>query len=354
MGLVLAKARLDRGPGKADNRTTIHTHPFPMTTQAQQPQTPGALLSLGSINADFQMCTERRPEISETLLAHRFMRLGGGKAANVAYFARKLGVDARLFAHVGDDDLAEQALSPLRDLGVDLSGTRKVAGQDTGFAMIAVPPDGKKGIVMAANANAAWSNTDAAAVAQSVRDAPPGSVLVVDCEIPVFVLEQALGAARQRGIKVILDPSPADQVTDALLALTDIVTPNSVEAKSMTGIACEDVKSAVRAGQRLRERGAAAACIKLPDGGCVLVAHALTCHVGSVPVHVVDTTGAGDAFASAFAVAILRQRSYSEAACFAAAAAHIAVTAYGSQPSYPTEEVIERMQQHLHVATDVE
>jgi ribokinase len=316
--------------------------------------TRGQILSLGSINADFQVRTERRPEISETMVAHQFSRQSGGKAANVAFLASKLGVDARLFGQVGDDDLARQALGSLRGLGVDLSGVKQVPGKSTGVAMITVPPDGKKGIVMAPNANEAWSDEDSDRVALALRNAPPGSVLVADCEIAVSALEQAMQAARQCGLKVILDPSPADRVTDTLLALTDIVVPNSGEAQSMTGIECRDPKSAIRAANRLRERGAAAACIKLPDGGCVLVDGARIAHIASVPVDVVDTTGAGDAFAGAFAVAVLEQRPYIGAMRFAVAASHLAVTGYGSQPAYPSREQIEQMEQRLDVNTDVE
>lgn len=173
----------------------------------------------------------------------------------MAFFARKLGVDTRLFAHAGDDDLPEQALAPLRSIGVDLSGVSKVAGRKTGVAMIMVQPDGKKVTVMAANTNKAWSDEGARQVAQAVGTAPHGSVLVADCEIALPVLEQALHAARQRGMKTILDPSPPECVTGAMLALIDIVVPNSSEAKSLTGEECRNVTSAIIAGSRLRSRG---------------------------------------------------------------------------------------------------
>lgn len=313
-----------------------------MKTQAQ-------ILSLGSVNADFQVRTDRRPASSETLLATEFIRLSGGKAANVAFLARRLGIEARLFAHVGDDDLAEQALQPLREIGVDLAGVQHVAGMATGVAMISVPPDGKKGIVMAANANQAWSAQDAGEIASAVREAAPGSVLVTDCEIAAFAVEQAMRAARQAGLKVLLDPSPADRVDDALLALTDFVLPNAGEAESMTGIACNDAASAIEAGKRLLQRGAAAACVKLHDGGCVLVTADEAVHIPPVPVTVVDTTGAGDAFAGAMAVAVLERRAPAEAARFAVAASHLAVTAYGSQPAYPSRDDIERMQERLRI-----
>ena len=313
----------------------------------------GLILSLGSVNADFQVRVERLPEVSETLIAHDFARFGGGKAANVAVFARKLGAQVRLFGHVGDDDLAAQAIQPLRDIGVDLSDVKMVAGQPTGMAMVTVPPDGKKGIVFAANANDTWTDDDAEQTARAVAEAAPGSVLVVDCEVPVFVLERAAQSARQRGITVLLDPSPADRVTDSLLRLIDIVLPNSSEAKRLTGIECRDVQSAIHAGDCLLERGAGTACIKLGDGGCVLVDKEQTVRVAPVPVTVVDTTGAGDAFAGAMAVAVLEQRSHADAVRLAVAASHIAVTGYGAQSSYPTRDEFESMLHRLDVHTEV-
>lgn len=310
------------------------------------------LLSLGSINADFQVRVERRPEISETLVATGFLRLGGGKAANVAFLARKLGIDARLFGQVGDDDLAEQALRPLRAAGVALAGVGHAAGCATGFAMITVPPDGRKGIVLAPNANLRWCAEDIARVLEALRAAAPGSVLVADCEVAPQAARQALETARACGLAVLLDPSPARQVDDALLALADVAVPNAGEAHALTGIECRDAPSALRAAARLRERGARAACVKLPGGGCVLDDGERRLQVAPPQVAVVDTTGAGDAFAAAFAVALLERRSHDDAARFAVAASSLAVTGYGSQPAYPSRTRIEQLARQLRCADD--
>jgi ribokinase len=215
-----------------------------------------------------------------------------------------------------------------------------------------VPPDGKKGIVMAANANNAWSDTDADAVVQAVHAAAPDSVLVTNCEIPLPVVEKAMRAARQKGFKTILDPSPAGRVNDALLGLADAITPNASEAKTLTGIECKDLSSAVHAANNLRERGASMVCIKMHDGGCVLVEENQTIHVAAAPVQVIDTTGAGDAFAGALAVGLLEQRAYADALRFAVAASHVAVTGYGSQPAYPARSDVEKMEKHLKLNAD--
>lgn len=316
----------------------------------------GTIISLGSVNADFQVRVPHRPEISETLLAHDFVRLSGGKAANVAYLAKRLGVRAMLIAHVGDDALREQALRPLEEVGVDLTHVRTVSGSPTGVSMITVPPNGKKGIVLAGNANLEWAEADLADVRLAIESAPPGSVLVVDYEVPPSVVEQAVETARERGFPVVLDPSPADRVVQELLKKVDYLVPNAGEAEGLTGVPVESVDNAIAVGRLLLERGVGHAGMKLKDGGCVLMGRETIIHVPSVPVEVVDTTGAGDAFAGALAVAVLEGRPLLEAACFATAASHICVTRYGSQPAYPTREEMRelsgRLEKRAHVINE--
>ena len=159
-------------------------------TQAQ-------ILSLGSVNVDFQVRADRWPELGETLLGQDFLMIGGGKGANVAFLARRLRVNARLLARVGEDALAEEALRPLREIGVDLGATKRVAQERTGIALVIVRPEGDKGIILSANANTAWEPTDAEEVATEIQDAPPGSVLVTDLEVPVSIVQRTLETARQ-------------------------------------------------------------------------------------------------------------------------------------------------------------
>ena len=310
-----------------------------------------AIVSLGSINADFQMRIDRRPEVSETLIARDFVRLGGGKAANVAFLARRLGHDAVLIGRVGDDDLAEQALRPLREAGINLGNVARVDGQDTAVSIITVPPDGRKGIVLAAGANHEWRPEEAEDVQGAVAAAPGGSVLVVDCEVPGFIAEAAMRCARQRGMRTLLDPSPADSVGDDLLACCDVIMPNPTEAETLTGMAVTGTAEASRAARALLERGVGAACVKLPGGGCVVADGELRCLVSVHEGDVVDTTGAGDAFAGAMAVALIEGRDLVAATVFATAAATHAVVGYGSQPSYPDRGDIERISAKVATST---
>lgn len=303
---------------------------------------PGEVLCLGEINADFQLRVPRRPDGSANMPGSDFARHGGGRAANVAFFCARQGLAARLFGHVGDDDLAHQALAPLRDAGVDLAGMRAVAGCPTGVSLISVPPDGSKSSVAALNANdAPWSCEDHARLEAALAEAPPHSVLVADAGLQPAVLERALARAGACGLRVVLDPSPAERITDALLARANIVVPNAAEASALTGIACSGPEEAAQVVQLLRARGAAAACVKLPGGGCFYADAAHAVHITAPGTQVVDTTGAGDAFAGALAAALASGRPQLQAVAMAVAASWIAVRGYGAQASYPDAPELE-------------
>lgn len=301
------------------------------------------ILCVGSVNIDLQVRVERRPEPSETLLGSCFLRAGGGKGANRAFMARRLGAPAALVARLGQDELADPALAPLREAGVDLSATRRLAGRATGVSMIAVPPDGQKGIVLAANANRDWEEGGEDAVRRAVEGVPGGSVLALDCEVPDAVALACARAARDRGLPVLLDPSPADRAGSRLLAEATVAVANSGEAETITGVVVDGADAALAAARRLREAGVRAPVVKLPKGGCVVLDGAEAWHVPAVPVEVVDTNGAGDAFAGALAVALLEGRPLREGVPFAAAASHLAVTGWGAQASYPERGAVERL-----------
>ena len=175
--------------------------------------------------------------------------------------------------------------------------------------MISVPPDGKKGITLAANANLEWSAADGAIACSAIASAPAGSVLVVDYEIAPFIVQSAIESARQRNLPVILDPSPTDRVEPTMFSQVTYIVPDAGEAKKLTGIAINSTDHAIEAARHLVDRGVENACVKLADGGCVLVNCDHVIHVPPVETDVIDTTGAGDAFAGGLAVAVLEGRS---------------------------------------------
>lgn len=300
------------------------------------------IIALGSINVDFQMRIGRWPEPGETMIGHEFLMDGGGKGANVALLARKLGVPARLIARTGDDPLAPLALKRLRQAGVNLRFTGSVDQCSTGIACIMVQPDGDKGIFLASNANDRWDSSSEQAAEAAVRDAPDGSVLVADLEVPAAVVERSLRAARERGFTTVLDPSPAGRLRNDLLSLSDYLTPNSSEAETLTGVKVTSPEAGFECGRALLERGVACVLAKLPGGGCAVISRE-ECFVlmPHEKVEVQDATGAGDAFAGALAVGLLERRDLRHAARMAIETAGLAVTRYGSQVSYPERGDIE-------------
>jgi ribokinase len=303
-----------------------------------QPRT----ISVGSINLDFQVRSERWPEGGETLLTRDFLRAGGGKAANRAFLARRLGAAALLFGCVGDDDFGEEALAPLRGVGVDVSRVGSARGQATGLSMIVVQADGDKTILLAPNANMSESADEAARVAQTVAEARSGDVVSLDLEVPESLVNAAAQAARQCQLMTVLDPSPAERMRGELYGLSHCLTPNHGEAQRLAGFEITDERGALRAARLFVERGAKSACVKLKDGGCVVFSPDVESVIHAPKVEVVDKTGAGDAFAGALAVALLERQPLAEAARFAVFCSTLATTVYGSQAAYPDRARLER------------
>lgn len=305
------------------------------------------LLSLGSINADFQVRVDHRPGSKETLLAHDFRRFAGGKASNTAWLGATYGHRSLLLGRVGDDDLAEQALGSLREAGVDVSGVTSARGAPTAVSMIIVPPDSKKHIVLATNANDCWDEPSIAAMVEAIEATEMPACLVADCEVPADVVLRAAQTAREKNIPVVLDPSFPDRVSNELLACLHAATPNASEAQGLTGCKIQTLDDAAWAARQLRDRGVRIVCIKLGDGGCVLDAGDGAIHVPAGGMHPTDTTGAGDAFTGVFAIALLEGREPLEAAALGVAAANLAVTGYGSKPAYPDSKQVGSMAAQL-------
>ena len=300
--------------------------------------TRSTLLSLGSINADFQMRLDEEPGRAETLLAHDHVRLSGGKAANVAYLGAVFGCTSRLLGCVGDDDLARQALSPLQAAGVDIGSVCTARGATTGVSIIMVPPKGKKQIVLATNANDQWDEASAQAMVEAIRQTAPPALLTVDYEIPAWVVRKAVEAADQRTVPVVMDLSFPDRVEKALLSKVLAVSPNASEAEGVTGL---------EAARTLHKWGVSIVCIKLEDGGCVLVTEEGAALIPAGEADIVDSTGAGDAFTGVLSIALLEGLAPLEAALRGVAAANLAVRGYGSQPAYPSREEVEQQADRL-------
>ncbi|RWK62644.1 MAG: ribokinase, partial [Mesorhizobium sp.] len=229
----------------------------------------------------------------------------GGKAANVAYFTHRLGVPTRLIGRIGDDHFAEVAVGPLKAAELDLGSVGVARDVPTGVAIVAVPKDGTKAILSASNANMCWSEAAIDNVVAAIRNSPDQSILVADFEIPLPVLNAAFATAQQRGFRVLIDPTFADQIDRSQLCRFCAITPNQQEASDLLGLPIATSDDAARAALQLNALGVEIACVKLEDGGCFLALDHDAMQILAPPVDVIDKTGAGDAFIAAMAVALL-------------------------------------------------
>ncbi len=314
-------------------------------TPPSEPDEP-VVIAVGSINADHQVRLPR-PVSTGTTLASAAERAPGGKAANVAVGARRLGIRAALVGCVGGDDLAPLALSGPTAAGVDLRGVRTV-DVGTGLSVVLVQEDGSKAIVLALAANAE-PHPDLELVRGIVSSASAGSVLVASAEAHPELVAAAVEAAGS-DVAVIIDPAPPELVPAALLDRADHLVPDHHEASVLSGVEVGDVATAVTAAERLHERGPTWVHVKLPEGGAVSVSDSGRWMARSPDdLHVVDTNGAGDAFAIGLVTALVRGLPADAVLRAATAASAVAVEGWGAQASFPDREQLDQMAARVEV-----
>jgi ribokinase len=289
---------------------------------------------VGSVNVDLVVVAERLPGRGETVLGRRLERYGGGKGANAAVAAARLGAQTRLVAAVGDDAAGEEALADLRQEGVDLEGVSTVTGEATGAALIVVDASGDNQIAVGAGA---------ALAPDRVRRALEGLLdragcLLVSLEVPHDMVRVAVEAGRGRGVPVVVNPAPARRSALELAPLAPIFTPNVVEARELTGDADKHRAAATLARLTgapviITDGSAGALVLEEPDGRAL----GLPAPSG---VTAVDTTGAGDTFSGALATRIAAGDDLRAAAGFAVAAGTCSVRARGARGGMPTESQV--------------
>jgi ribokinase len=291
--------------------------------------TPGAVVVFGSANVDLTVHTERAPGPGETVLGHRFAQGGGGKGANQAVAAARMGAATRFVGRIGDDPLGAYLADGLAAAGVDTAGLVAVTGMPSGVALIVVDATADNRIVVAAGANATLDGRDLGPLVTALDGA---AVLLLQLEVPMDGVLTAAREARRRGVIVVLDPAPVPPggVPDELLRLATIVTPNEHEAALLVG--SPDAGSAL---QTLRRRGAEAAIVTLGAAGACWSAPGSDGSVPAPAVTAVDTTGAGDAFNGALAVALAEGLDLAAAIRWGVAAGSLAVTRPGAQAAMP-------------------
>jgi ribokinase len=287
---------------------------------------------VGSVNIDLVVAAERLPGRGETVLGPRLERFGGGKGANAAVAAARVGAEARLVAAVGDDALGRDTLAELRDEGVDTAGVATLAGEATGAALIVVDSGGDNQIAVGAGANAALAPRHARRALEGALDG--AGCLLISLEVPDEAVRAAAEEAGERGVPVIVNPAPARPSALELAALGPILTPNAGEARRLTGEADPQGAAAVLAGRT----AAPVIVTQGPDGALLLEEAGAEAILLAAPpgVTVVDTTGAGDTFSGALAARIAAGDHLRAAAAFAVAAGACAVRAQGARASMPT------------------
>jgi ribokinase len=300
------------------------------------------IVIVGSLNADLCVQVPRFPARGETITGGGFTILPGGKGANQACAAGRLGGHAAMVGQVGPDAQAEMLLASLRYAGVDVSLVATDDSAATGVALITVDHAGENQIVLAPGANGTFTPDRLAPAEPAIRAA---RVVLLQLEVPMGTVARAAAIARAAGVTVILDPAPAVPLPDDLLALADYLTPNEGELALLAdgAITAGEAGSAVIDAQagRLRARGCRSVLVKLGARGARLVTADGAVEWPAVPVRAVDTTAAGDAFNGALAVALAEGHPIGEAVRFATVAAAISVTRPGAQPSMPTRDEVE-------------
>lgn len=309
------------------------------------PQKP--IVVVGSINVDLVAHVERIPARGETLSGWDFETHPGGKGANQATAVARLGYPVTMIGRVGSDSFGQELRLALSEAGVDTGSIGVIEGP-TGTAMILVQPSGDNSIVVTPGANAWLTPEDLDARLELLRNA---AIVLAQLEIPLATVKHLAGICAREHVPLMLDPAPAMHLPAAVWCNLAWITPNETEAQQLCSQASRvDGREPEATIQTLRQRGARNVALKLGrHGACLGLENGQCAQVPVFAVTPMDTTGAGDAFNGAFAVALARGEQARDAARFAAAAAAVSVTRRGALPSMPTQAEVERLlREHLH------
>jgi ribokinase len=300
---------------------------------------PRPIVVVGSLNADLVVRVERFPVAAETVMGHDLAVFPGGKGANQAVAAGRLGGRVHMIGRVGADDHGRLLRASLVAAGVDTAGLRDDSEAPSGTALITTDASGQNQIVVVAGANGHLTPDD---VERSAFAFAGAAVVLLQLEVPLPVVEAAARLGRRAGATVVLDPAPARRDALDLLPLVDVVTPNELELRALTPDERpgEPATEAAMA-RRLLGRGARQVIAKLGARGALVVSADGDEVLSPLAVRALDTTAAGDVFNGAYAVALAEGRSPTEAGAFAIAASALSVTRRGAQPSMPTRAEVE-------------
>ena len=295
------------------------------------------IVSLGGINMDLVTFADRLPADGETVVGDRFVTYAGGKGANQAVAAARMGARSAMVGRVGDDMFGPQLIELLQSAGVSTDAVAVSPNTTSGIAVISVGQGGQNRIVQVLGANDTCGDGEFDAISALL---PETSALLLQLEVSIELSLRTATQASARGVTVILDPGPVRPVPPEFYQHVSVITPNETEAEALVGHPIADVGAAAAAAHELVQRGVGAAVIKLGSMGAYWSDGNDAGHVPAFPVKAVDTVAAGDAFNGAMAVALAEGVSLPEAVRWGCAAGALAVTSVGAQDSMPTRSAV--------------
>ena len=296
------------------------------------------IVVLGSLNMDLIVRTERIPRPGETVHGFGFSMVPGGKGANQAAAAARLGADVTMLGRVGQDAFGDAMLDNMMMQGVETGYILRDRREPSGIALIQIQEDGDNSIVVAPGANGRVSIDDVDRATELIWGA---SFLVVQFEVPLPVVRHAIGVAASKGVPVVLNPAPAYSVDSGFLEGVTFLVVNETEAETLTGLAVSDLSGARAAGIELQAMGVPVVIVTLGGEGALLVAEGKPLHVPARKVKVVDTTAAGDAFIGGLVASLDRGLDLPDAVRYATCAGSLATTVLGAQTSLPDKAAVD-------------
>lgn len=302
------------------------------------------LVVLGSVNADHVLQVPSFPRPGETLHGRNYQVIPGGKGANQAVAAARLNADTGFIACVGDDAFGINIRENFKMDNINIAGVKMQPNCPTGIAMIQVAESGENSICISAEANAKLTEDAIEVDLERIRQA---NYLLTQLETPMCGIEKAAQVAKASRTNVILNPAPARELSDELLACIDVITPNETEAEVLTGVTVTDNESAQEAANALHRKGIEIVLITLGAKGVWLSQNGRGELIPGFRVEATDTTAAGDTFNGALVTGLLEDLPLESAIKFAHAAAAISVTRFGAQTSIPSRDEVDAfLEQH--------
>jgi ribokinase len=292
---------------------------------------------IGSSNTDMVIKSEKLPAPGETVIGGVFLMNAGGKGANQAVAVAKLGAEVVFVSKVGNDIFGKQALEGFQNLGINTDFVFIDNENPSGVALILVDGHGENSISVASGANA---NLQISEVQKAINQVKKGDLVLLQLEIPLATVTEAIKKCAEKGAKVILNPAPAQKLDESVFEFISLITPNETEAELLTGIKVIDLVSAELAAKAFHKKGISEVIITLGSKGAFFSNETKQVLIPSPKVEAIDSTAAGDIFNGALCLAISEGQAIEDAISFACKAASISVTRMGAQASAPTREEV--------------